>query len=127
MVRGDLVIGVALALAVTAAAAYGSWVITSAALVERVRRASDVIDRPPTPDELERLWVIARSERARLTAPPRVPRQYHPVSQPLDIDALIAALEPCGSGAMPTCRLHREATCRPDTPCCPTCPTTATS
>ena len=121
-----------LALAVAAAAAYGSWVVSSAVLAPRVRRANAVIDQPltPTPDDLDRLWVLAvqSGDRQRVESLtrryPRVPRQYRPVGPPLDVKAAIAAMEPCGSGVMPTCRLHCEATCRVDTPCCPTCPTT---
>lgn len=55
---------------------------------------------------------------------PRIPQQgrFHPVGPPLDVDALIASLEPCGTGVVPTCRLHDEETCRLVAPCCPSCP-----
>lgn len=72
-----------------------------------------------TPEETQRLSRLVFDA-------PRIPQQgtrrFHPVGPPLDIDALIASLEPCGSGVVPTCRLHDPETCRTAGPCCPSCP-----
>jgi hypothetical protein len=119
------------AVIVASAAAYGVVVV----LVGRLLRSRLAGQSQPAPVHVEfTANDLATPELERLTRmvfdAPRVPQQgtrrYHPVGPPLDLDALIAQMEPCGTGVVPTCRLHDPAgLCLPgtDTRCCPTCTT----
>ena len=113
----------------------GSFVVHVAAVAAAVwlaRRAAGHSTPTPTPEDLDRLWGDLQATAG--PGAPSVPRQRSRIQmlragEPLssdDIDRFIASLQPCGS-ILPTCRLHRPATCRAAGPCCPTCPTTTTS
>lgn len=104
----------------------GVWVARRAREQTRPRgsRTSVVVDLDAA--ALGRLWDDIEALGRPGAGQRRVPQQrrYQPHGPALDLDALIASMEPCGSGVMPTCRLHDETTCRKAGPCCPTCPTT---
>jgi hypothetical protein len=115
------------AVIVAAVAGYGAFIVLLGRWVGRAAR-EQTTPVELTEAESERLWreLLVADPPVAPHVPQQGTRRYHPVGPPLDLDALIAQMEPCGTGVVPTCRLHDPAgLCLPgtDTRCCPTCTT----